>query len=666
MTLLLGIDTGGTYTDAVLVDETAPLPGVLAKAKAPTTHHDLAIGIAGAIDAALAQGHDPAEIGLVSVSTTLATNALVEGQGGRICLLLIGFDEKALSRAGLAEAVGQDPVVFAAGGHGPGGTRQAPLDRKVIADAAQAYSDVDGFAIVAHFGTRDPSDEIAARDIVAASGLPVTCGHELAAELGGPKRAVTAVLNARLIPMIAALIEATEGTLASRGIRAPLMMVRGDGALVSASFARARPIETILSGPAASLVGAAHLTGLTDAIVSDIGGTTTDIAVLRVGRPALSPQGATVGGHRTMVGAVDMATHGLGGDSEVRVDETSLKPRIVLGPRRVRPISMLAAQFPDIVHAALDTALAGPAPGPHDARLVSRRAGRSDGGLRDGDRALLSELTEAPRPAADILKTRLRESALTRLVARGLVEIAAFTPTDAAHVTDQQSSGDSEAAHKAARLMARRRDAGGRAVADSAEAVSRMVQDALVRRSAEVILDASLAHDGFEGTNLSATPLAAAALSGHQGAARVSIGLDLPLVGLGASAPLYYPDIARTLGTASEVPDHADVSNAIGAVAGRVHIAVVAHVSQPADGVFRVHLPAETRDCRSAAAARDTALAALREIACARAAEAGSADVELTEDWQATTVPVEGTEMFVEARAEVTASGRPRIVTNTP
>src|SRR5690606_13092405 len=114
-----------------------------------------------------------------------------------------------------------------------------------------------------------------------------TMSHELSARLGGPRRALTTLLNARLIAMIDRLVAATEGFLAARGIAAPLMVVRGDGALVSAAFARLRPIETILSGPAASLVGARHLTGLDAAVVSDIGGTTTDVAVLDRGRPPL-------------------------------------------------------------------------------------------------------------------------------------------------------------------------------------------------------------------------------------------------------------------------------------------------------------------------------------------------------------------------------------------
>jgi N-methylhydantoinase A/oxoprolinase/acetone carboxylase beta subunit len=116
---------------------------------------------------------------------------------------------------------------------------------------------VTGFAICAYFAVRNPEHEIAVRDLVRReTGLPVTCSHELSAKLNGPRRALTTVLNARLIAMIDRLVAATEGFLDGRGIHAPLMVVRGDGALISAAFARHRPIETILSGPAASLVGA--------------------------------------------------------------------------------------------------------------------------------------------------------------------------------------------------------------------------------------------------------------------------------------------------------------------------------------------------------------------------------------------------------------------------
>lgn len=660
MALLLGIDTGGTYTDAVLYDEDAPAPGIVAKAKALTTHHDLAIGIAGALDGVLAAGPG-GPVGLVSLSTTLATNALVEGRGGRVCLILIGFDPAAPARAGLSEALAGDPVVFVAGGHTATGARQAPLDREALREAvARHASTVDAFAVVAYFGTRNPEDEEAARAIVAETcDLPVTCGHDLSAALNGPRRAVTAALNARLTGTIADLIAATEAMLAARGIAAPLMLVRGDGSLVAAAFARARPIETILSGPAASLVGAAHLTGLADAVVSDIGGTTTDIGLLGGARPAVSEDGARVGGHQTMVQAVDMATHGLGGDSEVTVDDRSAGPRLVLGPRRVIPVSLLAVQH-RIVREVLDRQLQALAPGAQDGRFLLPGPGRRVD-LKPAEEALLAAIGDGPVPADTALRSRAQAGALGRLVSRGIVRVAGFTPSDAAHVLGRQSGWDREAAVQAAMLMARKREATGRPVAPSPEAFAALVNATLVRRSAEVILDAALVRDGLSGPSPSQGALAQAALDGHRGAARVSIGLALPLIGLGAAAPLYYPEIAAMLGTQAEVPAHADVANAVGAVVGRVRITRTATITQPEPGVLRAHLPDGTRDFPTVATAREGTLEALAALARAEAAEAGAAELEISQEWTETTATVENQPVFVEAVASVTATGRPKL-----
>src|SRR5690606_27024689 len=208
--------------------------------------------------------------------------------------------------------------------------------------------------------------------IRARTGLPVTMSHELSAKLGGPRRALTTLLNARLVSLIDRLIAATETFLADRGIAAPLMVVRGDGALVSAGFARQRPIETILSGPAASLVGARHMTGLDDAMVSDIGGTTTDVAVLDKGHPRIDPEGATVGGFRTMVEAVAMRTFGLGGDSEIGLEEGALDPRLVLGPRRLVPLSLAAHLHGAAIGKGLERQLLQPNPSRFDGRFAFR------------------------------------------------------------------------------------------------------------------------------------------------------------------------------------------------------------------------------------------------------------------------------------------------------
>ena len=191
---------------------------VVAKAKALTTRHDLAVGISGAVDRVLAEAKvDPAAIKLASMSTTLATNALVEGQGGRVALVMIGFSEADLARDGLKTALGTDPVVFCPGGHDVHG-RAAALDLSGLEAALpELAKGVSGFAVCAYFATRNPAHELAARDLIRErTGLPVTASHELSAKLGGPRRALTTLLNARLISMIDRLVAATEGFLAAR------------------------------------------------------------------------------------------------------------------------------------------------------------------------------------------------------------------------------------------------------------------------------------------------------------------------------------------------------------------------------------------------------------------------------------------------------------------
>jgi N-methylhydantoinase A/oxoprolinase/acetone carboxylase beta subunit len=666
--LFLGIDTGGTYTDAVLWREaTAATPGaVVAKAKALTTRHDLAVGISGAVDAVLAEAAvDPAAIKLASMSTTLATNALVEGQGGRVALIMIGFAEADLARDGLRAALGSDPVLFCPGGHDVHG-REAALDLSALEAALpELAASVSGFAVCAYFATRNPAHEIAARDLIRErTGLPVTASHELSSKLGGPRRALTTLLNARLISMIDRLVAATEGFLARRGIACPLMVVRGDGALVSAAFARARPIETILSGPAASLVGARHMTGLDDAVVSDIGGTTTDVAVLDRGRPRLDPEGATVGGFRTMVEAVAMRTFGLGGDSEVALEAGALDPKILLGPRRLLPLSLAALAHGAAVTAELERQLRAPNPGRLDGRFAVRTGvpERLAAGLTGPEAKLYEAVRAVPLPLDALLSSTAQNATLTRLVARGLVHVAGFTPSDAAHVLGKQSNWDAAAARLGAELFARRRDGRGQAIAPSAEAFCERVLVALTRQSAEVILETAFAEDGLDGAATVAHALVQRAVDANHGIARLSVALDRPVIGLGASASLHYAGLPPLVGNRCIVPDDADVANALGAVVGQVRVSAQATISQPAEGVFRLSAGDDApRDFGDEAKALAEGDARIRAVVAERALAAGTdtAEVDVARDVQ--TSIVEGQRMFIEARLTATASGRPRI-----
>ena len=660
--VFLGIDTGGTYTDAVLWSEEA---GVLAKAKSLTTRHDLAEGIAGAVDAVLDRASvNAGDVKLVSMSTTLATNALVEGQGGRVALVMIGFSESDLHRDGLAKALGGDPVVQCDGGHDVHGNAR-PLDLAPLEQALDTLaSQVSGFAVCAYFSTRNPAHEIAARDLIRErTGLPVTTSHELSAKLGGPRRALTTLLNARLIALIDRLVVATETFLAARGISAPLMVVRGDGALVSSAFARQRPIETILSGPAASLVGARHMTGLADAMVSDIGGTTTDVAVLEGGRPRLDPDGATVGGFRTMVEAVAMHTFGLGGDSEVRLEDRSLEAAIALGPRRLVPLALIGMKYREAVLGHLERQLRAPNPGRLDGRFAFR-AGlpeRLATGLSAAEARLYQQIGDVPEPLDRVLPSTAAAATLDRLVARGLVMISGFTPSDAAHVLGRQSNWDAAAARLGAELFARRRDGRGRAIAESVEEISERVLVAVTRRSAEAILETAFAEDGLDGSATISHALVQSAIDGRLGIARLSVALDRPVIGLGASAPLHYEGLPELVGNRCVIPEDTDVANALGAVVGQVRVSAEAIVSQPAEGLFRVAAATMMKDFTDEAAALAWAGEAVsaRAAEAARAAGAATAEVTLERDVRVSTV--EGQRMFIEARLVAVATGRPRI-----
>ncbi len=663
--LLLGVDTGGTYTDAVLIEvsQTGDYE-VVAKAKALTTRHDLAIGIGESLDAVLAESDaQPWEIQLCSVSTTLATNALVEGHGGRVALVAVGFSDDDLKRAGLNETLGSDAVVRVQGGHDAYGLERSPLDLDQLFDALQELSPQPaGYAVVGQFAVRNPAHELAIRDhIRSVTDSPVTCSHELTAKLNGPRRALTSLLNARLIPLIGSLLSAASGLLDERNIDAPLMVVRGDGTLLSVEVARTRPIETILSGPAASVIGASFLTDAPNAIVSDIGGTTTDIAILRNGKPRLDTEGATVGGHRTMVEAVAMDTFGLGGDSEVRVNDVGQTTELSLGPGRVVPISILASQFGDAVLKVLERESLSDLSRERDGQFGL--LARPDAPLDDDERVrdIVSKLGEGPVCLNDLLPTKRHELTLDRLVRTGVVLRCGFTPTDACHVLGLHTQYSEPAARMAAALFARQRDRRADVIDADAENLCQRVVDRLVRESGQLVLGAALASDGFRDSELAKSALAQAGLDRHSGLVKIDVGVAVPLIGLGASAATYYPAVANLLGAELVLSPHAGVANAVGAVVGHVAMTARAAITPLKNGRFRSHAGTEQQDFDSPGEATDHAVDFLGRQMTAAAIAAGAVEPVLEVSQDKKVVRTDGADLFVESTVTVTATGRPRL-----
>ncbi len=583
----VGIDTGGTYTDAVIVEHGSHK--ILASAKALTTKGDLSIGVKEALAAVvlkLPAGTGASDIALISVSTTLATNAVVEGHGSPVGVFLIGFDGSMAVRTGIARAFPGLPIKIIDGGHDHNGDATRPLDfASLEREAAAMDADVSAFAVASAFAVRNPAHEQQAREIITrVTAKPVTLSTELTASLDAPRRALTAVLNARLISRISLLIEAVRLTMSELRISCPLMVVKGDGTLARAESVALRPIETVLSGPAASLVGAKWLSNLDSFIMSDIGGTTTDVGILIDGRPKIAEQGAEVAGWRTMVQAIDVRTIGLGGDSEVSL---ALDGSVRLGPQRVVPISLLGQRYPEVI-AMLEADLAETEGGSQHGRFVVLPFGKSTpaelSGLSQREIEMLSLVGERPKPLRKITVSSGAQRALLSLRKKGLVQFCGFTPSDASHVLGLQANWSQLAARLAAQLAFRFRNM-KLGAPEQIKDFCHEIWSETVSLSARAIVSAAV--DGSIENNA----LIDAVCRGRPiiGLANVGVSPTVPLVAVGGPARIFYGEVARRLQCEVVFSEHCEVANAIGAAASLVAHRVAVTVEGDGNGLFRVH-----------------------------------------------------------------------------
>ncbi|HFD38903.1 MAG TPA: hydantoinase/oxoprolinase family protein [Anaerolineae bacterium] len=668
MNIALGIDTGGTYTDAALVDQSSGQ--VLCAAKALTTRRDLSIGIGGAVDAVFRQPGAPApdQVSLAALSTTLATNAIVEGQGSPICLVLIGYDPDLIRQYDFQRELVTDDVVYIAGGHDLHGNEAAPLDEEALRRAVrERQGRVEAFGVSAYFGVRNPAHELRAKEIITSlSGLPVTTGHELTTRLNSVRRATTVALNARLVPLLRELIETLRRALGERSITAPLMVVKGDGSLVRAEWAMQRPIETILSGPAASAVGAWHLAAQSgeelhdgNLWVVDVGGTTTDIAALHEGRPRINPAGAQVGRWRTMVEAVDVYTVGLGGDSHVRLDDDR---RLRIGPQRVMPLSLLAEQAPAIVDELRSQLTIPPRPQLAGQFLVARR--RPGRLLDDAEQSILDRLADGPVSLA----TLARESRLGALLLRRVDELVAerwvlragFTPTDALHALGRLALWDRQAAELGAKMLAAQAQ-------QAVEDLCRAVVEGVSRRAAAALVEKALSDEAhlpdWEREPTAALLLDRALGDGGDEDLACALTLRRPVVAIGAPVGAYMPLAAGRLHTRLTIPPHAEVANAVGAVVGGVvQRQRVLITPLEKEGWLRVHLPQGVRDFRDVEQAVAYAQAQMRPWMEAQARRAGADQVEVQmvrEDQEVLVRAGWGDRLYLGSELTFTAVGRP-------
>lgn len=404
MSYRIGIDVGGTNTDAVVLNERLE---VVASIKSPT-EADSGDGVARAIDRVLAAaGIPPAEVTAAMLGTTHCTNAIVERRGlGRVGVLRLGGPATTAVppfegwpeelRAAVA-----GPAFVVAGGNEFDGREISPLDEDAVRDACAEMRDVvDAVAVVGVFSPVADAHELRAAEIAAEElGLPVSRSAEIGS-IGLLERENATILNAALVRTLGRMADGFRESLAGHGVDADIYFGQNDGTLMRLDYALQFPVLTIGCGPTNSIRGAAHLSGVSDALVVDIGGTTTDIGVLVGGFPRQSAHAAEIGGIRTNFRMPDVLSVGLGGGTVVRGSGASDDDPVVLGPDSVGfRITSESLVFGGSTLTTTDIAVSG--------GRLEIDGGRSvvlDPGLRSASeaaiRAMLEESIDRMKPSA--------------------------------------------------------------------------------------------------------------------------------------------------------------------------------------------------------------------------------------------------------------------------
>ena len=631
----IGIDTGGTYTDAVIYDFDSRT--VLAKGKSRTTKEDLSIGICAALDCLpddLARAAD-----VVALSTTLATNACVEGKGGRAKVVLVGTNEGILKRIDAPARYGfsiEDAVCIDVSGSFDGSSvvmpdwdtfiaeHEADLGQAQAFGIAEVHAEHNG-AVVEHAG---------AAALEARFGVPVIKASSLGNGLNMMERGATAVLNARLLPVIEEFLDAAAGALRQRGIEAPIMIVRSDASLMSEAFAREAPVETMVSGPAASVKGCCHLVDEPDAVIVDMGGTTSDISIVEQGAPAMTG-GIRIGNWRTQVQGVLIDTVGLGGDSAVDMSQGFL----TLSETRVEPLCAAVARWPFLLEglqALLDSPVRILRP-LHEVLYLVREPD-PHASYTEKERALIDLLRQGPMliGGQDVFEHYELERARVpaRLESEGVVMRCGLTPTDIMHIRGDFTLYDAQAPLLAVRYLCSAMrmygdtDEGVRAFCDD---VYDLVKSKLYVNIVRVLLAYRFPKQFADGLP---KPLEAAFLEKWKSLKAEGGGLDAgfvlrsPLVGVGAPIHIFLPDVAAALGAPCVIPQDAEVANAIGAAVASVSAQSVVRITAnweawgiagyvvSADG-YRLEFPTKEE---AEAAARDIASRTAEDLARRRGA----------------------------------------------
>ncbi|RLD01271.1 MAG: hypothetical protein DRI46_04680 [Chloroflexi bacterium] len=638
-TLVLGIDTGGTYTDGVLLEYNTHR--IIATHKCLTTKRDFSIGIENVIKEI--ELEDPSAIQMVSISTTLATNAIAEGKGKRVALFLIGYDPDLIDSFDMGKRFATPHYYYIDGGHDLHGQEKTPLDLQELLKITKSVKNkVDAIAVSSYFSPRNPDHEIRAQNAIASvCELPIVLGHQLSTSLGSVERATTASLNASLLAVLQEFIIAVRRAMENRGISAPLMVVRGDGTLMNDEFAAQSPVETIHSGPAASAIGGRFLSGEDQALVLDVGGTTTDLALIKNGKVTVSETGASVSGYQTAVKAANLFSIGLGGDSHITLERGY---EIAIGPERVVPLAYLAHLHQNVRERLKALAKRGwPSPNPRELEYwFLQREVPASNAFTAREQQVLEILKSGPKPATEVLKSLglldPSQIDLSNLWREEITGKSGLTPTDILHVEGKHTPWDEKASQAALSVFSHylnwEPDKFRRVFWESvAEKITKAVIHFLTEKDipAKNEPNQALANWFLKNT----------LLPGHD-QLETQIKLTIPLIGIGAPAEVMLEKTAQVFNTKLILPPHYQVANAAGAVAGSVmvteEILIYPHLSAGNVDVIGYYLQA--RDGREEIEELEDALNKARKIAGENALSAAlrsgadnpQVDIEMIQD----------------------------------
>ncbi len=652
----LGIDAGGTYTDAVIYD--LKDNKTLCKSKSLTTKWDFTKGISSALKKLDQQ--ELLQVELVSLSTTLATNAIVENEGQKVGMFLmppyglsidktISFHPKTVIK-GQLEITGKEVV---------------PIDPDEIKEKAiQMIEDhgVTAFAVSGFAGSINPEHEIQVKDLIHKhTGLFVTCGHELSDNLNFQTRAVTAMLNARIIPRLASLLLDLEKVMATLGITAPIVVVKGDGTLMSSTMAKQRPVETILSGPAASVAGAKHLTGIKDALVVDMGGTTTDTAALTDNMVNLNEKGSNVGGHRTHVKALEIRTAGLGGDSLIEYT----KGEFFIGPKRVAPIAWLGQMHKGVKEALqfLNQNMHRHTTTTRKMQILALTGSVKKLDLTPMEQKIISLLKTRPHSIDELVKKTnvLADISLplNRLEENFILQRCGLTLTDLLHITGQFTKWDTQIAKEYCRMFCF-------LTKKQMPELTKHLLDMGVNLLTLELLKRQL-DDETDPESINTCPVCKALvdnlLTQDNPHYQVSINLKRPVIGIGAPIKYFLTKAVKPLNAEAVLPTDADVANAIGAITSNVVIKKQLRIVPGGKGEFIVEGIAGTRHFNNFNLADTFARKNLVQIVRERARISGTSCQEVTlETRDKIPTTAGGDPIFMGRTLYASLKGRPDIV----